>query len=112
VLRILEESNKKARAIFLVSAWQGLLNSEEFDPLIKTFFDTPFNFEKIRANVEAIYQYHGDNDPYVPLGMAKELSINLKSKLSVIKAGGHLNEAAGFVEFPLLRDDLFAVLRK
>jgi len=110
ILRLLEKSATRVRGSFLVSGWDGLLGSEEFDPLIESFFATPFNFQTIRNQLGTTYMYHGDNDPYVPLEMAKDLASKLEVELTVIPGGGHLNKEAGYASFPRLFDDIYKLI--
>ena len=112
VLRLLERAKTPVKGCFLVSGWTGLLKNQDFDPLIETFFRERFDWETIRSNAGTVAQYHGDNDPYVPLELAKELSGNLGCKLNIIPEGGHLNTEAGYIQFMSLLEDCRALLRK
>ena len=52
----------------------------------------------------AISVIHGDNDPYVPVSDAYEISKELQGQgeLIIIPNGKHLNGSAGYVELPEL----------
>ena len=102
ILRLLERSAIAVQASFLVSGWEGLLGLADFDALIESFYSEPFDYSQIRRNMGKCYQYHGDNDPYVPLVLAKELAVNLQTNLVVIPGGGHLNAETGYTTFPKL----------
>lgn len=106
ILRVLEETEQSVQAVFLVSGWDGLLGSSEFDPLIESFYTKPFDYTRIRQQIRAGFAYHGDDDPYVPLQMAQDLAHNLGIDLTVIPEGGHLNPEQGYLEFPRLLQDL------
>ena len=111
ILRLLEKSPVSVRASFLVAGWEGLLNSSDFDPVIESFYQEPLDFEYIKKNCSTFVQYHGDNDPYVPLELGEQLAINLNTDLKVIDNGGHLNSDSGFNEFPKLFEDIEMVIK-
>lgn len=106
ILTILESLNHPVRAIFLVSGFLELLGNKEFDDLNKSFIDKNFNWEKIKSNVEKIYIYHSNNDPYVPMENAQLLAEKLDTTMSIISNAGHFNEKAGYTKFPLLLSDI------
>jgi predicted alpha/beta hydrolase family esterase len=108
ILRLLESSDSPVRASILVSGWDGLLEHPDFDPLIFSFYQTPFKWDRIRANSPRIHLFHGDDDPYVPHRKAQDLADKLQSPLTTIVGGGHLNAAAGFDEFPALLEKCLA----
>ncbi len=95
----------KARAIFLIApAWCPLNN--EFDPKMKTFTHRQFNWKMIKQNCREFHIFHSDNDPYIPLGKAKELAEKLGIKVNLIKKAGHFNEKAGYLTFPELLEKI------
>lgn len=102
ILRLLEESPTPVTATFLVAGWTGMLNNPDFDPLIESFFDGPFDWPIIKRNAGPVTMYHGDDDPYVPLSLGRVLSQDIGAKLNVIPHGGHLNAEAGYLNFDLL----------
>jgi len=108
ILSVLEELEipKPIRACFFVAGFIGKLNNPEFDEINKTFAEKEFNWERIKKNCERFVMYHSNNDPYVPIEKAKELSEKLNCKLKVIKGAGHFNEKAGYTEFKLLLEDI------
>ena len=76
----------------------------------KSFYAEPFDYEVIKKGVDKIYTYHGDDDPYVPLSMAKDLSKSLGTELKVVEHGGHLNAESGYLSFDVLLEDLKSTL--
>ena len=104
ILRVLEQSEVPAKGCLFVSGWTGLLNNPEFDPLIASFFEDVFSWPRVIKNGGQIQLFHGSDDPYVPLTMAKDLSNSLDAPLEIVSNGGHLNQESGFVEFPKLLD--------
>lgn len=106
ILRLLERIDSPIKAAFLVSAWIGNTGSEKFDPINKTFTTGDFNWEKIKQNCKTFYMFNSNNDPYVPFERTKELANKLDIKITIVKDGKHINETAGFVEFPQLLESI------
>ena len=109
LLRILEKHPAKA-AFFVASVTPGIKNKYSWS--MKTFIDKELDWSKIKNHCKQFFIYNSDNDPYIPLSKAKELSENLGSKLSIIKNAGHFNEKAGYVKFELLLNDVKKVIAK
>lgn len=106
ILRKLELLTEPIRAAFLVSAFVGALGLPDFDPLNAPFFSLPFNWTQIRRNARTFRVYNGDNDPYVPLERGEEVAQRLRTRIQVIKGGGHINAAAGYTRFDQLLADI------
>jgi uncharacterized protein len=105
ILSLLERSEHPILATFLISGFLGKLNLPDFDPINETFVCRSFAWGKIRRNAGYTKVYNSDNDPYVPLAKGEELAAHLGVSLTVVKAGGHINSAAGFTEFrPVLKE--------
>ena len=100
IMRILENIHKKVKAIFLVSAFDRDLKIKE----IETFFFKPYDYEKIIKNAGKIYILNSDNDPYIPLSIAEELSKKLKCGVKVFHNKEHLSSGTENFRFPELRD--------
>lgn len=98
------------RAAFLVSGFAGLLGDEKFDSINRSFVDREFDFSTIRSNCQEFILYHSPDDPYVPMENAEELEIKLDAELRVIDGAGHFNKDAGYDRFPLLWNDINALL--
>lgn len=100
ILNVLNNWDIKAKATYLVSGFIGKLNVDE--PNIEDFSDKTFNWYKIRTNCKHFYIFHSDNDPYVPLSKAQELSKYLETKVILVKNAGHFSESSGYKRFDLL----------
>ncbi|MCB1538967.1 MAG: alpha/beta hydrolase [Alphaproteobacteria bacterium] len=102
LLHVLEGLAAPVRQSVFVSPVMGVLGLPEYDRLNRAFFDYPFDWTKIRANMERSAIFHGDNDPYVPMMQAFELHNALGGHIEIIPGGGHLNGESGFSAFPRL----------
>lgn len=102
LLSVLEKLNHPIKAAFLVAGWIGLLGDPHYDPLTKTFADREFDWSKIKKACKKFYVFHGDDDPYVPLGRGRELARNLNAELVIVPKGKHLNAEFGYTRFELL----------
>ena len=75
--------------MILVAGW-------DFDDLTdnhKSFWQNKINHDLIKKNVKEIYCITSDNDPYITLFQAQEMSKRLGAKCIVIKKGGHFATA-------------------
>jgi predicted alpha/beta hydrolase family esterase len=106
VLRVLEKTNVKVKAAFLVAGFLRGLNNDEVDEINATFYDKPFDWEKIKANCGEFYCFASDNDPYVPVPQAKEVADGVGVELIMVKGAGHFNAKAGYTKFDLLLDKI------
>lgn len=107
ILSILEKY--KAKAAFLVGGFIGKLNIS-YDALNETFAEKKFNWGNIKKNCKIFFIYNSNNDPYVPLEKGKELAKKLGFKLKIIKNAGHFRLEDGYGKFPLLLEDVKAVI--
>jgi len=102
ILTILENINIQIKACFFVSGFIGSLNNPQFDNLNSTFVDKEFDWDKIKTNCKSFYVFHSDNDPYVPIKKAEELTTKLSVETKIIKNAGHFNKKAGYTKFDML----------
>lgn len=111
ILDLLQSAEEPVRGSFLVSGFLGLLGLPEFDELNETFVcRDDLNWPRIRENAGRVFVYNSDNDPYVPLDRGEHLADNLGVELRVVPGAGHINASAGYTEFPLLFNDLSALI--
>lgn len=109
ILSVLEKY--KAKAAFLIGGFIGKLNIS-YDVLNETFAEKKFNWNEIKKNCNIFFVYNSDNDPYVPLKKGEELAKKLRIKLKIIKNAGHFRLEDGYGKFPLLLEDVKAVIEK
>ena len=95
ILRLLERSKKKVKACFLVAGFVSDIGND-FGPLVESFIEEDFDWEKIKKNCERFFVYHGDDDPIVLLAKGKELAEKLGAELVVVKGKQHITQE----EFP------------
>ncbi len=112
ILNLLERLDKKIKAAFLVSGFVSAVHdpSNKFNIINKSFYDKDFNWNKIKENSGYIYIINSDNDPYVTIELAEEISRPLGVTLTVIEKAGHFNEESGYKQFPALLDMIEEVI--
>ncbi len=99
ILNILERYH--VGAAFLVAPVFGILNNA-FDDGMRTFAQREFNWPTILANCPHFEIFHSDNDPYIKLDRAEELSRHLNTTVTLVPDAGHFNQSTGFTKFELL----------
>lgn len=73
-------------------------------PEIAGFFPPPLDIDAVRHGADGTVLIAGDNDPYIPEGIAAAYALPLKIATTVIPDGGHLNVEAGYGEWPSMLD--------
>ena len=106
LLSVIEKLEKSIKAALFVSGFVDLLDNEEFDKINKTFVEHNFDWDKIKQNCSEFFIYHSDNDPYVPLDIARNLADKLDRDIVIVKNAGHFNKDAGYDKFNLLLDKI------
>lgn len=67
---------------------------------LAAFVPPPLDVEAVRHGAGGTVLVAGDDDPYLPEGIAAAYGIPLKLATTVIPAGGHLNPDAGYGPWP------------
>ncbi|NP_001036213.1 serine hydrolase RBBP9 [Danio rerio] len=88
----------KVFAIILVGAYTSHLGDE--NERESGYFSRPWEWEKIRANVEYILQFGSTDDPFLPWDEQQEVADGLKTDLHKYSDRGHFQNTA----FPELID--------
>lgn len=104
ILTLLE--TRKAKAVFFVAGFIGDLDNPKFDVINKTFTEKEFDWQVIRQNCSNFSIYHSNNDPYVPIKKAEELSSSLGQEYMLVLDAGHFNKDSGYDEIGFLLHDL------
>jgi uncharacterized protein len=98
ILRYLEDDRSRNIAgAVLVS---GAIKGNEKSGAIDAFFESGYDFGKIKSKCDRLVVIHGDNDERVPLSDAETVAKELDGQLVVIESGGHLNAESGFLALP------------
>jgi predicted alpha/beta hydrolase family esterase len=106
VLRLAEKARWPFKAIFSVCPFARMLGLPQFDPLIASFVERPFDWQRVRMGAGKITCVAGTDDPYVPLDYSREVATAIGAEFITVEKGGHLNAKAGIYEFPLLLDKI------
>ncbi|MFC1600626.1 RBBP9/YdeN family alpha/beta hydrolase [Patescibacteria group bacterium] len=98
-LDLIEKSGVKIDKLISISGFV-----EDYGAKLNSYFmkDRDIDLQKVKDLVEKIYVIYGDNDPYVPQRVLKQLADGLGVKPIIIKKGGHLNTDSGYIKIPLL----------
>lgn len=71
---------------------------------IAAFFPPPMDVDTVRRGADGTVLVAGDDDPYLPAGIAAAYGLPLKMATTVVSGGGHLNTESGFGEWPAVLD--------
>ncbi|MGH8861039.1 MAG: RBBP9/YdeN family alpha/beta hydrolase [Jatrophihabitantaceae bacterium] len=67
---------------------------------IAAFFPPPMEVDTVRRGADGTVLVAGDNDPYLPEGIAEAYGRPLKMATTLVAGGGHLNVESGFGVWP------------
>jgi len=73
-------------------------------PEIAGFFPPPLDVDAVRRAADGTVLVAGDDDPYLPEGIAAAYGLPLKIATTVVPGGAHLNVAAGYGEWKSVLD--------
>ncbi|MFN2562560.1 MAG: RBBP9/YdeN family alpha/beta hydrolase [Jatrophihabitans sp.] len=71
---------------------------------IASFFPPPLDVDQVRRGADGTVLVAGDDDPYLPEGIAAAYGLPLKIATTVVPGGGHINVESGFGEWPAVAD--------
>lgn len=71
---------------------------------IAAFFPPPMDVDTVRRGADGTVLVAGDDDIYLPEGVAAAYGLPLKMATTVIAGGGHLNPRSGYGEWPAVLD--------
>tara|TARA_B100000315_G_scaffold260453_1_gene322017 strand:- start:335 stop:868 length:534 start_codon:yes stop_codon:yes gene_type:complete len=89
ILRYLE--NHKAKGAVLVSAYSTDLGDEK--ERLSGYFDEPWQWEKIKKNVNWITQFSSSDDSFIPIEEARHLKDKLSADYHEFSDHGHFIDA-------------------
>lgn len=98
-LDLIESEKKKAKALISVSGF-----GRDYGAELNSYFlrERDIDFEAVSELIDKAFVVYGDDDPYVPQEILKDLADKLGVEPIIIKKGGHLNTNSGYKKFPLL----------
>jgi uncharacterized protein len=73
-------------------------------PEIAAFFPPPLDIDAVRHAADGTVLVAGDDDPYLPEGIAAAYGRPLKIATTVVAGGGHLNPDSGYGSWPTVLD--------
>ena len=105
----LQSATAPVRACFFVAGFaRDVPVQEPVKSLNLPFVQKSADWAKVRQNCPKFVCFAGDNDPYVPIAIARDFASKLGAELVVIPDGGHLNADSGFTQFPQLLDKILS----
>ena len=69
-------------------------------PAIAEFLPPPLDVDAVRRGADGTALVAGDDDPYLPEGIAAAYGLPLKIATTVVPGGGHLNPESGYGAWP------------
>jgi uncharacterized protein len=73
-------------------------------PEVAAFFPPPLDIDTVRRGADGTALVAGDDDPYLPEGVAAAYGLPLKIATTIVAGGGHLTDESGYGEWPAVRD--------
>lgn len=109
ILRYLETlQSQKIRGAIVVAA--PLLPLEKEHLLgMNHYFESPFDFSKIKRAASTICAVYSTDDPAVAIASGHIARDQLADTYIEIPNGGHLNEKSGYATFPILLQEVLAM---
>lgn len=71
---------------------------------IAGFFPPPMDVDTVRRGADGTVLVAGDDDPYLPEGIAEGYGRPLKMATTIVEGGGHLNTDSGYGEWQAVLD--------
>jgi len=102
IMRLLEK--RKVKGVLLVGAYHTDLGDKTERK--SGYFNTEWQWDKIRNNAEWIIQYASTGDPYIPIEEADYVHNKLKTIYYRYDNQGHFGDDVNKKEFPELLDEL------
>ncbi len=93
-------SSPRAARVLLVSPPSPATPAVE----LAQFFPPPMDVDTVRHSADGTVLVAGDDDPFLPEGIAAAYAVPLKIATTVIPRGGHLNPTSGYGEWPAVLD--------
>lgn len=111
VLRYLQtlKDEQKVAKVILVAGWISLtpisLRAPEDREIVKPWYETPIDYQKVKSHADSFVAIFSDNDPYVPfLKNSETYKEKLGAEIILEKGKGHFNDESSITELPILLD--------
>lgn len=106
-----EGEEKKIGGAILVAGWFNLENLEDpgAEEIAKPWIESAINIEKVKKAMPKSTLVISDNDPYGAFEENVRRFSEFGSKIVIVPDAGHFTAKDGFLEFPLLLDELDAL---
>jgi len=110
VCQYLQTRQSPIKACFFVAGFaQRLPGLEEpFPSLNDPFDDLGADWNKVKQNCHKFVCFASDNDPYVPLDLARDFADKLSADFILVPGAGHFSSKSGYTQFPLLLNTIKA----
>lgn len=69
---------------------------------IAAFFPPPMDVDTVRQGADGTVLVAGDNDPYIPEGIAAAYGLPLKMATTIVAGGGHMNVESAYGHWPAM----------
>lgn len=104
ILHVVTKFNLKLDSAIFVAPFMDKLGEKywQFDHVNGSFYQTSWDFEKLKKLIPTSYVLHSDNDPYVDRNHSIIFSKGLDSSVIFVKRAGHMNSEVNLNEFPLV----------
>lgn len=91
-------------AIFVCPFLETLHKSWQIDHVNKSFYNTDFNFPRLKKRIPVSYVLYSNDDPYVDQKYSEDFGRALGSSMILLKRAGHMNSEVNLNDFPLIMD--------
>lgn len=109
LLHVLERLDQPVYAAFFIGGSVGIKQMAFAKEAYRFADGYHFNWKIIKSNAKHFFVYHSDNDPYVHLDNAKEITKKLKASFLLIPNAGHFNTQSGYTKFEKLYTDILSI---
>lgn len=104
ILHLVDKFNIQLDSAIFVAPFMEALKDElwQFNLVNSSFYESDFDFEKLKKLIPISYTLYSSNDPYVPENLSKDFAEKLNSSLIYVTRAGHMSSSVNLNEFPLV----------
>lgn len=112
ILRYLEtlSADQKVGGVVLVAGWFSLtpmsIRTPEEQEVVRPWFETPLNSEKIKTKSKFFTAIFTRDDEYVPIENVDVYREKLNPKIVILPTGGHLGGDSGIKKLPVVLEEI------